>query len=304
MNKPEVYDGFEKEQLKIRERGEHNFVEYFKQLAYKRKASSYDNWISAYKYLETFTGGYLKFVDLDEKFCNDFREHLLSTPSRKSDQTTLSQNSCVSYFNKLKATLRQAYKDGYLQNDLNTKVEPLKPAETHRNFLTLEELNSLVKTDCPNTMLKKAALFSALTGLRFSDIEKMVWSELEYVKGKGYFIKFLQQKTKGAETMPISDQAFGLLGERKQPTDNVFEGLSYSEIHRPLIVWLANAKITKDITFHCFRHTFATLQLSAGTNIYTIQKMLGHKNLNTTQIYAKVMDEAKRVAAGKIHLDL
>ena len=92
----------------------------------------------------------MKFADLNEKFRNEFKEHLLTTKSNKSSKTTLAQNSAVSYFNKLKATLKQAYKDGYLTTDLNAKIEPIKQAETRRNFLTIEELNSLVKTECNN----------------------------------------------------------------------------------------------------------------------------------------------------------
>ncbi len=304
LNKPEIYTGYELERLKIRERGEENFIAYFKKLADKRKASNHDNWVSAYHYLEKFTNGNLKFANLNEMFCNDFKEYLLTTNSNKSSKQTLSQNSAVSYFNKVKATLKQAYKDGYLQADLNGRIEPIKPAETQRNFLTLEELNSLAKAYCPNELLKKSALFSALTGLRFSDIEKLLWSELEYIEGNGYFIQFKQQKTKGVEMMPISEQAFSLLGERKEPTDKVFEGLNYTEIHRPLIVWLTKADITKNITFHCFRHTFATLQLSKGTDIYTVSKMLGHRELKTTQVYAKIIDKTKREASEKIKLDL
>jgi hypothetical protein len=175
LNKPEIYTGYEKEQLKIKEQGEQNFVAYFKKLTDKRKDSNHNNWVSAYKYLETFTNGNLKFADMNERFCNEFKEFLLTTKSNKSDKVTLAQNSAVSYFNKLKAALKQAYKDGYLQTDLNAKIEPIKQAETRRNFLTIEELNSLVKTECNNPLLKSAALFSALTGLRFADIKKLVW---------------------------------------------------------------------------------------------------------------------------------
>ena len=305
LNKPEIYTGYEKEQLKIKEQGEQNFVTYFKSLADKRKASNHDNWVSAYNYLETFTKGNLKFADLNEKFCNEFKEYLLTTKSNKSNKVTLAQNSAVSYFNKLKATLKQAYKDGYLPSDLNGKIQPVKQAETQRNFLTIEELNSLVKTECNNLLLKRAALFSALTGLRFSDIKNLVWGELELIEGNGYFIQFKQQKTKGVEMMPISEQAFSLLGERKEPTDKVFEGLTYSAYeNKHLYQWIGAAGITKDITFHCFRHTFATLQLSKGTDIYTVSKMLGHRELKTTQIYAKIIDQTKREAADKIKLDL
>ena len=287
------------------ERGEKNFVEYFKSLADKRKASNYDNWVSAYNYLKTFTKGNLKFANLNEKFCNEFKEYLLTTKSNKSNKVTLAQNSAVSYFNKLKATLKQAYKDGYLPSDLNGKIQPIKQAETQRNFLTIEELNILVKTECNNPLLKRAALFSSLTGLRFSDINNLVWGELEYIEGNGYFIQFKQQKTKGVEMMPISEQAFSLMGERKEPTDKVFEGLTYSAYeNKHLAKWIGLAGITKDITFHCFRHTFATLQLSKGTDIYTVSKMLGHRELKTTQIYAKIIDQTKREAANKIKLDL
>ena len=89
----------------------------------------------------------------------------------------MARNSAVSYFNKVKAALKQAYKDDILQYDLNAKVAPIKSAETRREFLTLEELNRLVATPCNNDLMKRAALFSALTGLRFSDIQKMTWGE-------------------------------------------------------------------------------------------------------------------------------
>ena len=290
---------------KERELGEQCFIEYFTKLANKRKASNHDNWFSALKYIQDFTKGKLKFTDLNEKFLEDFKEYLLTTKSKKSDKTTLSQNSAVSYFNKVKVTLKQAHKDGILQTDLNAKISPIKTTETRREYLTIEELNKLVKTPCNLDLLKRAALFSALTGLRFSDIQKMVWGELEYIEGQGYFLNFSQKKTNGIEYYPISEQAVSLLNEKGEPTTKVFEGLEYSAYHnKHLFQWIGATGITKDITFHCFRHTFATLQLFNGTDIYTVSKMLGHKDLKTTQIYAKIVDDTKRKAADKIKLDM
>lgn len=105
--------------------------------------------------------------------------------------------------------------------------------------------------------------------------------------------------------MPISPQALELCGDPRQPTQLVFEDLpDPSWISRPLKNWLKTAGITKKITFHCFRHTFATLQLSNGTDIYTVSKMLGHTNVKTTQIYAKVVDEKKEKAAHAIKLNI
>jgi len=304
LNKPEIYTEYEKEQLKLKELGKQCFVDYYRKLADKRKSSNYDNWMSALNYLNDFTKGSVPFSSLNLQYCERFKEHLLSAKSKRSGKTNLSNNSAVSYFNKFKAALKQAYKDGFLQIDLNSKVAPIKEAETQRRFLTLEEVNKLVKTECTLPILKNAALFSALTGLRFSDIKKMVWGEIEFIKGLGYFIHFVQEKSEGVETMPISEQAFGLLGTPKEVKKEVFAGLTYStSTNRHLSNWIAKAGVTKAITFHSFRHTFATLQLSKGTDIYTVSKMLGHRELKTTQVYAKIIDQTKRDASNRIVLD-
>ena len=105
--------------------------------------------------------------------------------------------------------------------------------------------------------------------------------------------------------LPIDEQAFSLLGERADPGDQIFSGLNYSAYeNKTLAKWIGLAGIEKEIKFHSFRHTYATLQLSKGTDLYTVSKMLGHRSIRTTQIYAKVMDKAKREASGRIKLDL
>ena len=110
---------------------------------------------------------------------------------------------------------------------------------------------------------------------------------------------------KGVEYMPISEQAYDLCGEPGHPDQLVFEGLpAPSWISKPLAKWIEASGITKHITFHCFRHTYATLQLSNGTDIFTVSKMLGHTNVRTTQRYTKVVDEKKENAADAIKIDL
>ena len=105
--------------------------------------------------------------------------------------------------------------------------------------------------------------------------------------------------------MPISEQAYQLCGERKEGELLVFAGLpDPSWISRPVRRWVEAAGITKHISFHCFRHSYATLQLAGGTDIYTVSKMLGHTNVRTTQVYAKVVDAKKEEATKTIKLDL
>ena len=188
--------------------------------------------------------------------------------------------------------------------DLAAKVKNIYYEESQREYLTLEELNQLAATPCDSDILKRAALFSALTGLRHSDIKQLKWRDV--VKDKEHYkLHFTQQKTKGAEYMPISDQAHLLCGEHGDADRLVFEGLQDpSWINRPVKKWIETSGITKHITFHCFRHTYATLQLTNGTDIYTVSKMLGHRKVTTTQIYAKIVDEKKEKAANAIKLDV
>lgn len=305
INKPEVYNQFELDQLERKEKGNISFIDYYESLMDKRTGKNYNVWFSALYYLKDFANNSLRFSDVDEKFCNDFKDYLLTTKSRQSTKKTIKQNTAHSYFNKFKATLKQAFKDGILNYDLNSRIETIKQVDTKKVFLSLEELNRLVKAECPSDLLKSAALFSALTGLRFSDIEKLKWSEIQFFEGKGYFIQFKQKKVKGEEFLPISEQAYSLLGEPTVFNDKVFPDLNYSaHLNNQLIKWAMKANVSKPITFHSFRHTYAVLQLQNGTDIYTLSKMLGHKDLKTTQVYAHVVDETKRKATNSFKIDM
>lgn len=299
--KPEIYTGHEKQLLQQKEKGEQNFVAYFKQLADKKLTSNKANWQSAYFFLEKYTHGHLSFNQLSVQWCEDFKEYLLSTNSNKSEKFKLSQNSALSYFNKVKAALKEAYKQDFLTSDLNAKVKPIKMEDTFRNFLTLAELQTLAQTSCKYPVLKQAAIFSALTGLRFSDIENLKWQDIHQNSNEAYSIHYRQQKTKSAEILPVSKSAIEILGAPGMPAAKVFTGLTYSLIqNNHLHHWVIAAGISKKITFHCFRHTYATLQLQHGTDLYTVSKLLGHKNVSTTQIYGKVVDHTKQQAANKI----
>ena len=108
------------------------------------------------------------------------------------------------------------------------------------------------------------------------------------------------EKTETETTLPLSNEALELLGNRG--VGKVFKGLERSMTSQPLKNWITQAGIHKKITFHCFRHTFATLQIALGTDIYTVSKMLTHKNISTTQIYADLVNAKKRESANKITL--
>lgn len=302
----ELYNELDQIQAEQKEKSQVNFVKYFEALIKIRHKNNSEsikiNWERAIDFLISYEGSEIPFSKIDIKFCENFKTFLLSAPRGGNKKGKLSQNSASTYFSVFKAALKQAFIDGYFTTDIAAKIKGIPSEESRREYLTIDELNTLVATPCENDILKRAALFSALTGLRHSDIQKLKWNEISLDNNQPR-INFTQKKTKGVEYMPISQQALEICGEPKSPNDLVFENLTNPAwINRPLKTWVAKAGINKNITFHCFRHTFATLQLSSGTDIYTVSKMLGHTNVKTTQVYAKVIDEKKNRAAEAIQL--
>lgn len=280
------------------------FLTYFELLAEKRRDSdgNYGNWPSALKHMKNWEKSNVRFADIDREWLEDLKYYFVHEAKTKQGRA-LSKNSCVSYFNKVKAALKEAAKDGIILRNPAEDVDGIKEAETKREFLTLEELKSAATAYCEIEVLKNAFIFSALTGLRFSDIEKLTWGEIQYSKENGNYIRFKQKKTKGQETLPIAEDALKYMGERKEGNEKVFKDLTYSDYNNAKIrEWMIRAKVEKHITFHCARHTYATLQLTLGTDIYTVSKLLGHKSLKTTEVYAKIIDEKKIEAANRIKL--
>lgn len=303
----DLYSDAETAQAEQKDRLQQNFIEYFDRVTAKRHGNSSTsiliNWQRAVEFLKQFAGNTLLFSQINNRMAEEFKLFLLSAPLGGNKTGTLSQNTASTYFSIFKAALKQAFIDGYLTVDLSAKIKGIQDQESRREYLSIDELNTLAATPCERDVLKRAALFSALTGLRHCDIQKLRWREIN-VDGNQAKLHFTQQKTKGVEYTPISEQALQLCGEPGTPEQFVFEDLpDPSWISRPLKQWVGAAGIKKKITFHCFRHTYATLQLSSGTDIYTVSKMLGHTNVKTTQIYAKVVDEKKDKAAQAILLE-
>jgi integrase len=278
-----------------------NFIEYFKSQKDKRIESggNFGNWDSTLKHLIKFAGTDLAIKEIDQDFCENFKNYLKKTAKKSSGQP-LASSSVSSYFTKFRACLGEAVRKKIILSNPAIDVTNPKPINKPREYLTLTELKAIAKAECRYEVLKRAFIFSCLTGLRWSDINKLKLSEVQNT-GEGWRITFNQQKTGGLEYLDISDQARGYLGEVGNRDTKVFEGLKYSSyMNVELSKWMMRAGITKDITFHSGRHTMAVLTLNTDTDIYTLSKLLGHVNLRTTQIYAKIIDVKKKEAVNKI----
>jgi len=285
--------------IKDRSKDKLLFITYYDKLKEDRYESkgNYDNWDAVQNHLEAYCKTKkITFEEVDEDFVLGFKKYLNKTARTKSG-TPLSQNTKYNYYNKFKAALRQAFEDGYTRRNFATTVKGFAEGETTREHLTHHELQALAKAECGYLILKAAFMFSCLTGLRWSDINKLTWSEVREEENDTRLV-FKQKKTAGQEYQFISDQARKLLGKRGQENDRVFKGLKYgAHFNNHILKWCMRAGITKHITFHSARHTHAVLLLENGADIYTVSKILGHKEIRTTQVYAKLVDKKKKEAA-------
>ena len=286
--------------LKNTAKSKRTFLAFFEELTDEKQKqdsfNNYGNWFSTLQHLKKIVSSNFTFDEVDENFVKSVRLYFEKEAITKSN-LPLSQNSKYSYFNKFKASIRKAIEDGYLSMNYASKIKSFEQAESQREYLTFDEVQSLAKTECKYDVLKRAFLFSCLSGLRWSDINTLVWSE---VRDEGEFCKvnFRQEKTDCVEYLYISKQARQLLGERNDPQERVFGGLKYGMTYNTEIVrWCNRAGVAKHITFHSARHTNAVLLLENGADIYTVSKRLGHRELRTTQIYAKIVDSKMKEAA-------
>ena len=209
-------------------------------------------------------------------------------------------NTVAGYWSTFRAVLHTAYREHKIMENPNGFLERIDTIPTEKEHLSKDELVRLANTPCQYPVLKTAFLFACLTGLRKSDIKQLTWENIQPYGNGGMYVTLRMQKTKELVNNPISDEALELIGERG--TGQVFVGFTDKLTQTPLKNWLKDAGITKKISFHCSRHTFGSLQVDAGTSVYTVQHMLGHKNVSTTQIYANMADESKRESVNRITL--
>ena len=255
-------------------------------------------------YLIAYRGKAITMQQVDKEYCRGFLAFLKT--AKKDNGELLSGHTTHGYYAILNCALNMAVREEIINSNPLTKInadEKIQRPESTREFLTIEEVKTLINTECKKPDLKRAFLFSCFCGLRVSDIEAMTWGNLQ-ADGDSTILRVMVKKTNNPLTLPLSAAAVKWLPERgnAKQTDKVFnmpliEGNYYNVL---LKEWVKSAGITKKVTFHVARHTFATLELTAGADLYTTSKLLGHSNVTTTQIYAKIVDKKKAEAVNLV----
>lgn len=255
-------------------------------------------------YIESIDKPGLQFCDVTFEICDEFKNYLFHCSCRRKPNEHLKKNTISSFFSVFKTILCDAYKRDYMPRLI--MIDGVEAEQTHREYLTTDELKQLIATPCQWDYLRRAAIFSTLAGLRYSDLVRLKWKNFVIGADGGVWLDFRIKKTKVENLIAISKEAMKICGEPGKPEDAVFKGIGKTSSDKMrLKAWVAASGIDKHITFHCLRHTFAMRMLNdAHQQITTVQKLLGHKSMNSTMIYAKVQNSLQRDAVDNPDLSI
>ena len=256
-------------------------------------------------HLREYCGDSVALQDVDDEFCRGFIRYLLTAKTQYGKKNPyfkqLSKSSANRYFVHFASGLNDAVRrklipanpTKYLSQD---DRRLLKTPQPQRGFLSLDEVQRLIDTECKCPQVKQAFLFACFCGLRISDVRALRWADID-TSGEQWTVAILMQKTRDRLYLPLSSEACRWLPERGGAADGaqVFAKLQKSPIGLSVQLkkWVQSAGITKSVSFHTSRHTFATSLLTLGADLYTTSKLLGHKNIATTQIYAEIVNQKK-----------
>lgn len=276
------------------------FVKYMEKEVEKMKGIRTQNYIRRYT---TSVNWVRKFdnktalKDIDKRWVQRYLKFLSITPGKYGK--ILNQNTIHEYLIYIANVLNNAVREGLINSNptksLNVADRP-KKYESKREFLTAEEIKKLIDVPSPGKYnnIRSAFLFSCFSGLRYSDIQQLKWEHIKEYK-EGVVIEKKLQKTQNMLNLPLGKRAVSFLPERKGDKEMVFKlPKSMATVEMYIKLWSEFAKIDKHVTFHTARHTFAVSILTCGGDIYTLSKLLGHKKITTTQIYADILEETKK----------
>ena len=282
--------------------------EYLERVIARKEGTTKTSWKNCREHLRIYHPEDIRIDAIDRQWVQGFRDYLdsramqwaIDTRKRECDPKPISPGTKRLMFQKFCSLLHIAQKEEYIDRDPSAAVKRFGEPESERGFLTVEELRRLKDVPAPDPEVGRAFLFSCLTGLRWSDIAALRWGEVQRL-GESTRLVFWQKKTGGLEYLDINTQAVRLLGDRGKEKDLVFPGLTAVQTARIMVgAWVKAAGIDKHITFHCGRHTFAIMMLELGTDLYTLSKLMGHRSIESTQVYAKILDKTKQAAVARI----
>ena len=237
--------------------------------------------------LKQYAGETVRLADIDKDFCIGFIEYLRTGYVIGSRVQNTGKHLAPSTANKRYQCLRFALSEAQREG-----IITVNPCD---QLADADKIKVPESTPTASEGTRCAYLFMCYCGLRISDVLRLRWSDID-TQGEPWTIAIRQQKTQAPLYLPLSDKAREFLPAQGDaaPTDAVFADLpTEPAMNRTLKAWAHRAGIEKAITLHTARHTYATTLLTKGADLYTVSKLLGHSEVATTQIYAKIVDSKK-----------
>ncbi len=277
--------------------------------------SIYATMQSLANHVEAYSGKSTTFKEIDKKWLQGFitylrtdalnQNYLRAKDEERRKKVQISQNTQHRLIVNLNYVLNAALRDGVIRSNPMKELsarDKVAAKKGTREYLSKEEVERLMSTPFTHSRynIKEAFLFSCFTGLRYSDLCMIRQADF-HRDDLGAYLRIKMVKTREPLKIYVPDVALRLLPNKEDANTPLFNLPKNDYANQALRRWLEDAEITgKKITFHCGRHSAATLLLSAGLPLAVVGKQLGHLKASTTEIYAKLVDEAQRSAAAKM----
>lgn len=234
----------------------------------------------------------------------DYMRKYRNSAQIKTNGGKLAEYTLLLFEETVKAIFNKAVRDSLITfNPIHSlmKNQRFHAPDKHREFLTPDELKRFleVETATENERTVQLAFgLSSMTGLRLGDMQHLRWCDIKDIDGVPT-ISITQRKTKRPVSVPLNEMALSLLPPRNEDDPNalVFHLVKKSDNVAKYVRRIKDkAMIDKDLTYHCSRHTSATLAITAGADISSVKAVLGHGSVVSTEVYAKVGLEKKTQA--------
>ena len=242
----------------------------------------------------------VRLWEVNGKFVEDFVEHMCTKKCPRTGKN-YAKKTVTDIINNLGVVLKAAIdEDIPISNPVALMDRAIiHGAEKPRSYLTMEEARKLAATPTTNHRMTLLFMFSMMTGIRYSDLHTLSWNEVIEEDGK-YRIEKQMKKTGKMLYLPMNDTSVKLLPPRGKGKERVFDVPTIQALDKSLRKWVKRAGIEKRVSFHTARHSFATIGLELGSDLFTVSKLLGHSDVTTTQVYATIIDHKKEEAVYKI----
>lgn len=250
-----------------------NFLEYYEEYVDLNKRKGNRHLINSLKQFRIFIQkDFISPVEITENLCKRFRQFLLNKYTGETPG---------GYYARFKWVINAAKSDGYFQkNPTEYVAAKSNPSIKLKENLEVDEYLKLLETPCLNEELKAAFIFSCYTGLRWIDVKKLLWKD---INGSVLTTRIIQAKTGQPVILTLHPVAFDILEKQKLKTVNsnlsipsIFQLPTADGANKLLGQWIKFAGITKHITWSCARLSFSILLQDKNVDDATVAYLMGH----------------------------